>query len=139
MLKYNLLIVCCIGFPLLAGCYGNNGRQAVEGTVTLDGRPLGGGLISFRPMSGTGGPSAGSPIDEGRFSIAAENGVFAGNFRVAITASRKTGRKMQDPMLGTMVDETAEAIPACYNRQSTLSAKVKAGDPNQFEFALKSQ
>lgn len=42
-------------------------------------------------------------------------------------------------MLGKMVDETVEAIPACYNRQSILTAEMKAGGPNRFEFALESQ
>ena len=138
MFKYRASVVCGLGLLLLAACSGSDGRQGVEGMVSLDGQPLNSGLICFRPMSGTGGPSAGCPIEEGRFVIAADKGIFMGKFRVEITARRKTGRKVKEPM-GNIVDETVEAIPTCYNRQSTLTAEVKAGGPNQFEFALKSK
>jgi len=137
-LKRRMTALGCMVLLLLTGCSGNDGRHGVAGTVSLDGKPLEEGLICFRPMPGTGGPSAGCPIQDGRFSLSADKGVFAGKFRVEITASKKTGRKVKEPM-GNIVDETISIIPERYNRQSTLTADVEEGGENAFAFTLESQ
>ena len=56
---------------LICGCGGAGGRQSIEGTVTLDGKPLEKGQITFVPQSGTQGPTAGAEIIAGRFAIPA--------------------------------------------------------------------
>ena len=66
------------------------------------------------------------------------HGTFAGTFRVEITAVRKTGRKVED-RFGEAIDETEQAIPAQYNRDSGLTADVTEQGPNRFEFALQSK
>jgi hypothetical protein len=134
----SLSAVVCYLF-LTAGCGGDSRRQAIEGTVTLDGQPLETGQISFRPQPGSPGPTAGAPIAQGRFSIKPKGGTFAGGFRVEITASRPTGRKVPDRFTGSPVDEISQYLPAKYNTQSELTAQVKAEGPNRFEFTLDSQ
>ena len=52
------LLTVAPGSALFSGC-GRSGREAIEGTVTLDGKPLEKGYITFRPQSGTASPSAG--------------------------------------------------------------------------------
>ena len=92
-------------FPLLAaisslllvcGCGDSGGRQAIEGLVTIDGKPLKNGDIVFFPQPGTQGPTAGAQIRSGRFVIPAGAGTFAGKFRVEITATRPSGQKVAD-------------------------------------------
>ena len=132
-----IMSVCVVfALVLVVGCNGNDGRQALEGTVTLDGEPLAEGNVSFRPMPGTKSPTAGGRIVDGKFSILPEKGLSAGTFRVEITASRKTGRKVMDPVLRTEVDETEQFIPERYNRQSELTRPIITDGPNQFTFEL---
>ena len=133
---YCLLLAVC-WLTVLTAC-GDSRRGAIEGTVTLDGRPLEKGYISFRPQLGTPGPAAGAEILDGKFAIPAEGGTFGGTFRVEITASRKTGQKVMDRFSGQPVDAYAQFIPAKYNSQTELQAEVNPDAPNRFEFAITS-
>lgn len=133
-----LLMACGFCLLVLAGCSKNH-RQSLEGTVTLDGKPLSEGSIALQPQPGTQGPSAGGKIVDGRFTIEPDRGTFAGIFRVEITASRKTGRQVKNHMTGELGDEFGQFLPARYNEQSELTADVKADGKNQFEFALRSK
>ena len=101
----------------------------------------------FYPEPGTRGPTAGGKIVDGEFTVAAEKGTMEGTFRVQISATRKTGKKVFDPtaeMLDSgstdgMIDEIVQYIPARYNKQSELTADVVDGGENRFEFALSSE
>jgi len=124
---------------LLAGCGSSGDRRALEGTVTLDGVPLAEGYITFLPQPDTGGPTAGGKITQGHFSISTKGGTFVGTFRVEISATRKTGRKVMDAMLGRKVDEIVQYLPTRYNQQSKLTAQVQGDGPNRFEFTLSSE
>lgn len=123
---------------LLVGCGRNGDRLAIQGNVTLDGQPLPQGQIVFLPQTGTQGPSAGSSIEDGAYSVPASKGTFPGIFRVEITAERKTGRKIHGP-LGETVDQVMNYIPARYNQMSELSVDVQTDGDNEFSFALESK
>jgi hypothetical protein len=133
------LAVMLFGLLVSWGCSQSGGRQSLEGTVTLDGKPLAEGSIVFVPQPGTKSPTCGGTISEGHFSIAPAGGAFTGKFRVEITAIRTTGRKVARRQDGKMMDETAQVIPARYNAQSELTATVTEKGPNRFEFPLKSK
>ena len=147
--RIRLAYLCVLGLwacAALCGCGQNGGRQALNGTVTLDEKPVAEGGIVFLPLPGTSGPTAGGTIAQGRFSIAPEGGTLAGTFRVEITATRKTGKKVPNRIMQA-IDPTAENawidgyeqyIPTRYNRQSELTADVTETGPNRFEFALSS-
>jgi hypothetical protein len=124
---------------LIGGCGSTGGRQAIEGTVTLDGKPLEKGQITLVPQGDTRGPTAGAEIVGGKFAIPAAGGTFVGKFRVEITASRPGGRKVPDRMTGKLLDGYEQFIPARYNAESQLSADVKAGAVNRFEFTVNSK
>ncbi|MBN2294923.1 MAG: hypothetical protein JXM70_21020 [Pirellulales bacterium] len=131
-------LLCVVALLSVLGC-GHGGRVSVEGTVTLDGKSLEKGQIQFSPLPGTGGPTAGAKIVDGRFAIPVEGGPFSGKFRVKITQSGPTGRKKLDPRSNTMVDEYTQLLPARYNTESKLEAEVTSSGPNEFEFALTSK
>jgi hypothetical protein len=126
-----------------AGCDDTSGppRGSVSGQVQLDGQPLAEGVISFLPADGVQGPSAGAAIKDGKYSIPRETGPVAGNYRIEISALKKTGRMIElgspEPP-GTKIAETAEALPAKYNSNSTLQETIKAGN-NPLNFDLKTK
>ena len=113
----------------------------VSGNITLDGKPVEEGAITFVPIEGTQSPSAGSDILDGGYDVPREKGPKVGVYRVEIRAQRKTGKKIaagSPAPPGTMVDETVEAIPPAYNRESKLRAELKAGS-NPLDFDLHSK
>ena len=132
-------------FPALAcltisaGCGKDSPRRAIDGTVSLDGAPLAKGYISFRPEFGSPGPTAGAEIVDGKYSISTEGGTFAGKFRVEITASRPSGRKVPDRFTGQLVEDYTQYLPARYNSESELTAEVKEEGDNLFDFTLESK
>jgi len=123
------------------GCTGSK-QAAVTGEVTLDGDPVDGGTINFIPTGGdTAGVTAWGKIEGGRYSIPASEGPAVGPNRVEIRWDRKTGKTI--PAVppappDTMIEETAQAVPARYNTESELKAEVKSGK-NTFDFKLESQ
>ncbi len=126
---------------VLGGC-GDAGRVAVAGKVLFNGAPLESGTITFIPMSGTESPSAGAPISDGSFTVPGDKGPLPGKFRVEIKSPRKTGKKVNvsvpTAQKGVALEETVEAIPPKYNRDSELKADIQPGAP-PLEFDLKSK
>lgn len=135
---YGRWILGAIVVLTFVGC-SRSGRVGVEGAVTLDGTPLEKGSIQFRPAAGTAGPTAGGDIANGKFSIPAERGPFAGKFTVQISSAGCTGRRVLDPRTNAMTDEYGERLPAQYNSQSQLQADVASSGVTHLEFALKSE
>ena len=136
--KLGLLVLPAVMAVSLVGC-GGSGRQAIEGTVTLDGQPLEQGYIRLNPKSGTSSPVAGAQIENGSYSIAPERGVFAGSFLVEITSMRLSGRKLADPETGKAYAEKVQVLPARYNKASELNIEVVEGEKNHFDFELASK
>lgn len=114
----------------LAGC-GSDGRSTVEGTVTLNGRPIESGAVAFRPLDGKTA-TVGCFISAGRFRLQ----VPVGSMRVEITSMEKAGTAVTlaqgDPV---EVELHSEAIPERYNAKSELVIDVKAGI-NRVAYAL---
>lgn len=104
----------------------------VSGTVKLDGQPLGDATVSFSPESGR--TSTAITDEAGEYELeytASLKGAKIGMHSVTIT----TFVEAEDPDdSGTAV---AEKVPTKYNKQTTLSKDVVAGD-NAIDFELKS-
>lgn len=116
------------------GCSRSSDRVAIEGTVSVDGRPLDAGAISFTPEQGTVGPTAGGTIVAGRFQIPAAGGPVPGDYRVTITAVRTTADTVPDDFGAGMKPVSRQFLPSRYNDQSTLRAEIRAGGtPLTFE------
>ncbi len=117
-----IVLICAI--VVLAGCSGNDGRVAVSGTVTLDGRPLEIAAINFRPAPGNEANSAGGGVKDGTFSLPAESGLKPGDYLVNVMARKETGRMIFDPQRGKKV---AETVPADIKENGTLKVTVGTG------------
>jgi hypothetical protein len=113
------------------GCSGGDGRLAVSGTVTVDGKPLEAGAISFAPEPGSDANTAGGVVKQGKFDLPSSAGLKPGKYRVNVTAMRKTGRVVQDPMAGAI----PEQVPIEFNETGSLSAVVQA-DNRPLEITL---
>ena len=118
----------------MLGC-SPDGRMAVTGTVTLDGKPLDSGAISFRPGPGNTSNSSGGQIERGQFHLSANCGLYPGKYLVTVQAFKPTGRMVMDPQFGKKVSEQA-AIE--FNEAGKLEASVTAGAENHFDFQLTS-
>ena len=134
-------------------------RQAVWGKVTLDGQPLEQGTITFTPATGSPTPGMVS-ITGGSYSIPQTQGLVPGPYKVSILSKDATepvekfgdlpgiaGRRQAEAadskqralMLGKAgTAASGQPIPPRYNTATTLTAEVKEGASNSFDFDLSS-
>lgn len=136
------VLVLLIGF-LGSGCSEGDElpREAVSGTVNLDGKPLEKGSIQFTPAAGNPGAAVegGGMITAGTFSIPKDRGLVPGSYQIAIYSggSRTAGKGAMRPETGGP-SPSKESIPAKYNAKTELKEEVKKGGPNEFKFDLTS-
>ncbi|WP_299459677.1 carboxypeptidase-like regulatory domain-containing protein [uncultured Gimesia sp.] len=114
----------------------------VSGTVTLDGQPLPGAMVTFEAKDGTF--SSGVTDESGRFNLmfnTEKSGCLTGDKTVRI----KVGGDLENPDEETEGESEAGrqagsqiVIPAQYNKKSTLEVTVDANH-RSFEFDLKSK
>ncbi len=141
MVRLFAVMTVCTG--LVTGCgFGDGGppRHGIAGKISFDGQPVSQGAITFIPAEGTSGPSGGSRIENGSYTVPLANGLVAGTYRVEIRSPQKTGKQIpaQSPSPpGTMTDEIKETIPAIYNKSSEVTVKIPAAG-DQFNLELKS-
>jgi hypothetical protein len=128
----------CLALAACFGC-GKKGprRASVSGHITLDGQPIGDGVIQFLPVEGTVGPETGGVVVNGQYDIPREHGPVVGKNRIELRASKKTGRKIQDPTgrPGVLTDEYTEMFPPTANASSSLLREVK-DEPNKLDFDI---
>jgi len=120
------------------GCGDGDGlpRRAVSGTVTLDGQPLDGGRIEFRPIGD--GVATGSAIARGAYRIARDDGPTPGRYRVNISSPVESGAapEPEESAPGRGRAGATERIPARYNASSTLTVEIKPGATDPIDFSL---
>lgn len=130
----------------LCGCGGRGARElpraAVTGTVTLDGKPLGKGVIRFVPLEGTPGPKTSAMISQGQFSAEQAHGPVVGKHRIEIESTDDGGYALDDEEAFQKLRASgtrrigAVRVPAVYNSRSTLTETVAPEGPNEFTFEL---
>lgn len=109
-----------------AGC-GSNGLAQIQGTVTLDGEPLEGASVEFRPLTAEGSPSYSveSTDADGHFAMgytADKAGVLPGKYKVSIST-------MFDEMLENgRTKRHPERVPRRYNERTELEVDVVEGN-----------
>ncbi len=114
-----------------AGCNGGDGlpRQPISGSVTLDGRRLEHGVISFYPsarlVNGTM-VSGASTIDDGRFSISRDAGLTPGKYKVAVnSADFIAKRRQRDANPDDVGDAPKDKVPTKYNSDTVLEIEIE--------------
>ena len=102
------------------------------------------GEITFIPQE-PGPVISGASIISGKFSLPQARGLPAGEYRVTINSfifGLGAGEPAADPGDGMVMDDsrvTQSVIPARYNEQTTLTARVVSDAPNEFLFDLTSR
>jgi hypothetical protein len=136
--KIILLVVCAIGFVTVAGCGGAYDSTAY-GIVTLDGKVVPRGTVSFQPVSG--GPANYAMIgDNGSYSIRTgrEEGLPSGDYQVSVT-SNEAPAAAQSTKGGPPAPGKA-ITPAWYRMNETSGLKYTvARGKNEINLDLKSQ
>jgi hypothetical protein len=102
----NALQSLSLALPLLflAGC-GSNLESTVSGSVTLDGKKIGPGVVNFSPAAGDQNPAVGTIMPDGSYTLKSSRtaGLAAGKYRVAVTvfAQQSGERTGEAPKLVT--------------------------------------
>jgi hypothetical protein len=112
-------------------------RQAISGSVTLDGQPLDDGAILLEPPSlYEAGTAVGATIRGGSFTIPRDRGPMPGTYRVRIYSSSG----VQAPPAAGQTEHTlrpmVERLPEVYNTKSEMRVDVTDGGSNRFRFDL---
>jgi hypothetical protein len=142
------LLTAGFSIAFICGCGGRGGNLPelvpVQGTVTLDGKPLTGAEVAFIPAGDTRGSGAtGYTKEDGKYELAAPKGVKgapAGDYKVVITKRVMPDGSDFPPgsQVGPMDSPARQILPPQYSapEQTKLTAKVtKWGGP--IDFALK--
>jgi len=124
------LAICAL---VAVGCDGSKFAD-VSGTVTVDGKPVETGSITFVPADGLSS-TAGGEIKDGKYSVK----VPVGMMKVSISSPKAIGKKKlyatPDSPEGTLY---AEALPERYNEKTELTLDVKSGsNPKNWELSAK--
>lgn len=160
-------LICAVAAAVLVGCAGGQGKLGtvpVSGTVTLDGQPVPGATVTFKPKSSDGRAASAVTDTNGRFTLTTVqggDGALPGSYGVAITKVVSSGAgPVSDPRAsgGTLTPEQmqqisqagagagatggagANTLPAKYASSDTsgFSVEVKKGEKNDFEFSMTS-
>jgi hypothetical protein len=116
----------------LSGC--GSSLSTVSGNVTLDGKPLEKGAISYVPANAKDSPAT-AEISGGKYELQ----VMAGKNAVQISAPVVVGkRKEYEGPDAPLVEITEESVPPKYNSETTLSFDVQPGK-NSKDWAIESQ
>jgi hypothetical protein len=124
----------------MIGCGSSDGlnRQAISGTVTLDGHPISKGAILFDPATHETGTAVGATIRQGTFAISRHEGPVPGSYLVRVYSSSEN----QAPPTKGQTDHTprpmVERFPPRYNTHTELRVRVLDRSVNQFVFDLNS-
>lgn len=126
--------IAIIFFATLIGCGGVTDRPElgyVEGTVTMDGKPVANATVIFQKSGAR--PSAARTDEDGYYEMVYTdevNGVALGTHKVFISTASE-GDADQD------IARQKETVPAKYNNASELTADVVAGS-QVLDFKLES-
>ena len=125
---------------ILAGCGGARDdlpREGVSGKVTFEGEPLARGAILFKPSSsGAQATDAGGMIRDGEYRLDRPEGPVPGSYKVLITEEVERPKDNGD-QISLRPQQKTSRISAKYNANTTLTAEVKPGLANVFNFDLK--
>ncbi|MDR3110621.1 MAG: hypothetical protein LBU65_13210 [Planctomycetaceae bacterium] len=137
---YKIFIPVCLCLVFVCGCSSSNpqGRLAIEGEVTIGGKPVNGGSIEFEPVgSQTERTQSGSTITNGKYSIPAQQGLVAGDYKVRITVMEEVpGSRVDDPDPMKSKVEYRDIAPSNFGSASEQEVTVTKSGKQVFNFAM---
>ena len=122
---------------LVAGC-GAGETSWVSGACSYGGAAIDEGQIRLFPVEGTPGHGAATRIVQGTYAFEPAAGLVPGEYLVAVSATRATGRMLAGegiPGEPNTVPEIEQFIPERYNHASELRLTLKPGE-NHHDLAL---
>jgi hypothetical protein len=123
----------------ISGCSSRKyeGRQRIplHGKVTVDGRPMDAGTISFEPLDVQKNRPSGGVVLDGVYNVEEPMGANEGSYRVVIHWQKPTGKKMRAIDSDEMIAQRAEGLPAKYHSQTELTAEITP-DKTEWNFDL---
>jgi hypothetical protein len=133
----HMLAASSLVFACLVGCGGSEFGASASGTVTLDGKPVTPGLVTFAPEDPAAVPSVSDLDTSGGFTLTTNKkpGLTPGKYRVSIQAFRPPnvapGERSFEP--------SEPLVPEKYLRVNTsgLEFTVEPGE-NTFDIELTS-
>lgn len=139
-----LYSVAAVAALFASGC-GDEGYDLapVSGVVTLDGKPLAGGVIQYQPLGGESmspGPGSAGVLDsEGRYQLQTQtsprrDGAVIGTHQVRIYS-----RNAEAPATDVDTNTTPELVPPKYNYRTEISIDVPAEGRDDADFHLKTE
>jgi hypothetical protein len=135
----------CVAALLVAapGC-GSSGTVDVSGTVKLNGQPLSGALVTFRPEGATGDlGGAGKTDAEGKYTLTAVRGgkgVLPGEYRVIVSKRLNPDGSEPDPKTPPIESQARETLPAVYSdRNATTLRATVSNEARVHDFPLEKQ
>jgi hypothetical protein len=127
-----VFLVCATLGWVLVGCQRGPEVGTVKGTITIDGRPVDGGIVRFVPADGNSQP-ADCVITGGAYTVT----MPVGEKNVEIFwAKSASDAPIDTASQGT--EKIVQMIPAKYNTQTTLTHVIAKGD-EQKDFELSSK
>ena len=123
IMKQCFAAVSLIGLALLLGC--SDGKQPVSGTVTLDGKLVASGAITFSKQDGELARE-GAVIQDGHFQAL----VPPGKYKIELNGQKVVGKRIQKGFDGKdeVLEITEELFPERYNTKTELSEEIKAAE-----------
>ena len=115
-------VLTLVLFIALTGC--GDGKGTVQGTVTLDGRPVADGAITFVKTDGEL-VREGAVIRDSKFQAR----VPPGKYKIEVNAQKVVGKTKERGKDGVLeeVDMTEELFPERYNTKTELTEEIKSG------------
>lgn len=114
-------------------------RGALQGTVTLDGKPVAKANIRFIALEETG-VNVLARVADGKYDVPAGQGPTKGKYRVEFSVPSTKTRRIQNPDNPLeWLEEPQETLPARYHRDSQYLLDYDPDDPKPYNAELKSQ
>jgi hypothetical protein len=128
------LLLLLLGLAGLVSGSGCGAGATISGEVTVDGKPLDKGFISYTSADGNGTPVT-AAIRDGRYEVR----TVAGRKVVLISAPVVVGQRKEHNGPGAaLIDITEERLPPSCNSKSELTFEATSGS-NTKNWAVESQ
>lgn len=131
-------VLLALGMALMlmmfAGCGNTVGE--VTGRVLLDGRPLDGAIIKFKPKGNPEAKELMAEVNGGSFTIPSGR-MAPGDYYVMVLAEQPGAGEMIDGVQrGVGIPAPKTFVPKVYEKKGPLSAKISADGSNALMFQL---